>query len=124
MQEGATASGEVGFVVYLFKSRVRLQPKGPDSAVGSAQGGEARRRAALLNSKSPQPYGRGGGSQEPTRGGDIRGPAPRELLWWQGEPQPCVPASHHSGEDKPGEQPPACRERGPRKPVMVLRKAS
>lgn len=32
-----------------------------------------RRGAALLNSKCPRPCGRGGGSQEPTHAGDIRG---------------------------------------------------
>lgn len=83
-------------VVFFFflKDMYSSSPEGPNSAVGSAHGGEARRRAALLNSECPQPCGRGGGGQEPTRRGDIRGPVSRELLCWWGRSQPHAPAGH------------------------------
>lgn len=71
-REGATALRLGGFCDFL-KDMYSSSPEGPSSAVGSAHGGEARRRAALLNSKCPRPCGRG-----------ARSPPAEKTFWARG----------------------------------------
>ncbi|XP_040391201.1 translation initiation factor IF-2-like [Cygnus olor] len=85
-------------------------PAGPRSAVGSAQGGEARRRAAPLNSECPRPCGRGGGSREPPGSppAGCHGPAPLPVQpvpqrSWPGRGKAWAAASSQLGEGaRPG----------------------
>lgn len=116
-------------MVYFFlKDMYSSSPEGPNSAVGSAHGGKERRRAALLNSKCPQPCGRGGGGgQKPTRGGDIRGPVPGELLCLVGTGQAPRPSQPQHGQATAQERTNLGRSRvrgSPGKPLIVHGKAN
>lgn len=88
---------------------------GYSSAVGSAHGGgEERRGAALLNSKSPQPCGMGGDGRSPPAEGTFRAQGAG------GDGPSQAPMT----EAKPGLQPPAGWAREARKPVIVHGKAN